>query len=177
MLQSDVAQLHTTRQLDHHLALVALKSPAIPREHIWLQAGRQTHSPSEPQDRLTPLWAPPSPPTPARCPPRAPVLSRARSLQYHVVLGLTQSLTPNKPGPASRTSAQQGPAWRHALSSVRSHPRGAAGVLFPESRPVQRSRFQAHLQDNHGRSRIVPEAEAIPEVGSVCILVVGGRLL
>ena len=41
MLQSDVAQLHTTRQPDHHLALVTLKSPAVSREHIWLQGGGQ----------------------------------------------------------------------------------------------------------------------------------------
>lgn len=37
VLQGDVAQLHMTWQPDHHLALVARKSPAIPREHIWLQ--------------------------------------------------------------------------------------------------------------------------------------------
>lgn len=38
MLKGDVAQLHTTWQSDHHLAVVSLKGPAIPREHIWLQA-------------------------------------------------------------------------------------------------------------------------------------------
>lgn len=52
MLQGNVAQLHTTRQPDHHLALVALKSPAIPREHIRLQSDR-TVGRSESADRAT----------------------------------------------------------------------------------------------------------------------------
>lgn len=107
MLQSDVAQLHSAGQLDHHLALVAFKSPAIPGEHVRLQVGGGTvrivgqsdccHSPA----RASAGQHPSARPELHLQPAQGPVPSIARSLlELKAVLGLVQSPTQAKPGPA-----------------------------------------------------------------------------
>ena len=97
MLQGDVTQLHSTWQPDHHLTLVALKSPAIPREHIWLQADRELI-------RIRGLsdFALSSLGTGSHCAPSAPAHTPARPTSFQPDPALPGSVLHLQPGPLPR---------------------------------------------------------------------------